>query len=391
MNINDNDLSRILISYYFFKFHCTAHAVYKLNYSTSEILSSEAHLIMKNSLEEFLTSLPSQFKKITPLLKLKHQCKAEYLEKLELGLKDVCLNIGSTDNFFLYLSGPAFITALLTTSLQSIATRAYFSSANLDNFADDLLDALSRNLKELDHYDPKGKLLFFSELGTRRRLSLQHQLKAIKLAQAICPKRILGTGNPYIADELGIEASGLIHHDVVLAEYAKLCKPSTLMAERRTIENWIKLFEGEYLVPVTDTFGLDNFINALDENLIHKIKAVRHDSGCPIKWCQKMAEHFENHNISPNKRIFIFTDSLNWDALPDIHSKVKSLCVPKFGLGANFTGSQDANPLRASIKLIHIYEKFVSKNCDDAEKNQKPSSIDLEIMNSGETITAGKL
>jgi len=390
MHCLDNDLSRLLAAYYFYKYHGQATAVYRLNFRSNYLFSDVNIREIETKIYTLLTSIVDGSHQIAMACGLKGNSKDEFSQAIRSSVSHVKTFLGSSENFFLYIEGTIFAAALITTQIQTIINEIVFRSTDLDRYKAQLKNSIIEEIHLLDKYDPDRELIFFSELGTRRRLSLEYQVEILELIKEISPERLTGTGNRLLSQTLNISCGALPHHDIILAEFANAGSLSSIAAETTAIKNWFALFPLKYQIPITDTFGVQSFLDSFSGKYVQKINSVRHDSGCPEQWARKIAKHYEAYDVNAIVRTFVFTDSLKFSDLPKIHSKVSHLCIPRFGLGTHFTGAQSMSPISSTIKLINLYGQFVSKKSEDIKKNYSPTRKDIVQMNSGKCIVLSR-
>ncbi|WP_333788161.1 nicotinate phosphoribosyltransferase, partial [Methanomethylovorans sp.] len=228
----------------------------------------------------------------------------------------------------------------------------------------------------LDHYAEKirsiGKELnghgcLFTEFGTRRRRSFQLQDKVIEVLCGLpC---FTGTSNVHLARKYGIKPVGTIGHEWIMGN-------SALMGLRRAnyfaFDNWVKVYAGNLGIALSDTFGTDAFFADFDLRLSKLYDGVRHDSGDPFGFTDKVIGHYRSMGIDPMKKTLVFSDSLHAaDAI-----RLKEHCAGRincsFGIGTSLTNNQDffrtTPPLNIVIKMHSINDIPVVKLSDSCEK-----------------------
>ena len=81
---------------------------------------------------------------------------------------------------------------------------------------------------------------------------------------------------------------------------------------------------------------------------------VRHDSGDPFKFTDKMVEHYKSMGIDPMSKTIIFSDGLT----TKLTTEIKEYCVGKikssFGIGTFLTNSVGVKPLNIVIKISEV-------------------------------------
>ncbi|WP_438879483.1 hypothetical protein, partial [Bacillus cereus group sp. Bce015] len=87
----------------------------------------------------------------------------------------------------------------------------------------------------------------------------------------------------------------------------------------------------------TDTLNIDAFLNDFNVHLAKAYDGVRHDSGCPFTWGDKMIAHYEKLGIDPRKKLFIFSDGLNFARALDLCEYFAGRVPVSFGIGTFLT------------------------------------------------------
>jgi nicotinate phosphoribosyltransferase len=367
MNIFDNDLSRILTSYIAHRYYPTSRACFRLISRKGYPLEQKfAPLIDKrlNYLKESIQAGADQFISTHfPYLSFdqSYACMLKsYMEKTRI-------DVWWDKTLELSIRGPFSSTSLLTTPIQTILNELILETLSGRDIAQ-IKHRVMAGVNALDKVDPSRSGIVFSEIGSRRRINLDYQLEIISDVFQIAPERLIGTGNPYISNQLGLPLLGMMHHDYILAATANHVSNMKVIAERQALMQWRNTFGSFYDAAISDTFGLDHFLVAFDRNLSDSIQSVRHDSGDPINWAKRMQMHYKTIGIMSQEKRFIFTDSLDWSDISNIFSNVQMICRPSFGLGGNFTGAGSSRLINMSIKLIEFEGNQVRKLSDDPNK-----------------------
>ena len=159
-----------------------------------------------------------------------------------------------------------------------------------------------------------GKVLeenncFFSEFGTRRRRSFELHDHVIKTLFRY--KTLTGTSNVYFAKKYGLKAIGTIGHEWIMGTSALV---GLRHANRFAFENWVKVYNGDLGIALTDTFGSEAFFKDMDLKLSKIYDGFRHDSGDPYKFVDRVIEHYRKMGIDPMKKVIVFSDALDADS-----------------------------------------------------------------------------
>ena len=102
---------------------------------------------------------------------------------------------------------------------------------------------------------------------------------------------------------------------------------------------------------------------------------VRHDSGDPYEWGEKIIAHYEKYGIDPKSKMLLFSDSLNDDKAQALFDFFKDRIRVSFGIGTFFSNDTMVDALNIVIKLQYVNGRPVAKlsdadgktMCDDPE------------------------
>ena len=213
-----------------------------------------------------------------------------------------------------------------------------------------------------------------TEMGTRRRFSSQVQRDVIAYLQQEIPELLLGTSNYHFAREFNLKPIGTIAHEWFMGHQALI---NVADSQRVALEQWLRAFDGQLAIAPTDTLNIDAFLNDFNVHLAKAYDGVRHDSGCPFTWGDKMIAHYEQLGIDPRNKLFIFSDGLNFARALDLCEYFAGRVRVSFGIGtfltndlADWKNAQGKvyKPLSIVIKLTECRGRPVAKISDEPQK-----------------------
>jgi len=106
---------------------------------------------------------------------------------------------------------------------------------------------------------------------------------------------------------------------------------------------------------LTDTYGLDAFLKDFTLELAKVYDGVRHDSGDPFTFTDKIIAHYKSLGIDPMSKVIIFSDGLDDDTAIKIAEYCKGKIRCAFGIGTFFTNDfKGSKALNMVIKLWSI-------------------------------------
>ncbi|MGL1143400.1 nicotinate phosphoribosyltransferase [Vibrio parahaemolyticus] len=214
----------------------------------------------------------------------------------------------------------------------------------------------------------------FADMSTRRRFSFQAQRTMLEYLSKELPQCLTGTSNYHLARELDLTPIGTVAHEWFMGHQALV---NVRDSQKIALQRWQKMFNGALGIALTDTIGIDAFLKDFDEELSHAYVGVRHDSGCPFTWGEKMIAHYESLGIDPMMKTLVFTDGLNFEQALDICEHFQGRVQVSFGIGTslandmgNYVNDQGEayQPLSIVIKMVTCNGSPVAKISDEPEK-----------------------
>nr|WP_319534651.1 nicotinate phosphoribosyltransferase [uncultured Vibrio sp.] len=214
----------------------------------------------------------------------------------------------------------------------------------------------------------------FSDMSTRRRFSFKVQKTMLEYLCQELPDCLTGTSNYHLARELNLVPIGTVAHEWFMGHQALV---NVRDSQKLALQRWQEMFDGALGIALTDTIGIDAFLKDFDEELSNAYFGVRHDSGCPFTWGEKMIEHYQSMNIDPMTKTLVFTDGLNFEQALDICEYFQGRVQVSFGIGtflANDMGDyvndkgEAYKPLSMVIKMVTCNDSPVAKISDEPEK-----------------------
>lgn len=214
----------------------------------------------------------------------------------------------------------------------------------------------------------------FADMSTRRRFSFQAQRTMLEYLSKELPQCLTGTSNYHLARELDLTPIGTVAHEWFMGHQALV---NVRDSQKIALQRWQKMFNGALGIALTDTIGIDAFLKDFDEELSHAYVGVRHDSGCPFTWGEKMIAHYESLGIDPMTKMLVFTDGLNFEQALDICEHFQGRVQVSFGIGTslandmgNYVNDQGEayQPLSIVIKMVTCNGSPVAKISDEPEK-----------------------
>ena len=276
-----------------------------------------------------------------------------WLDTDEPGMKEGSLGIR--------VEGPIFNTMMFEIYLLAIVNEVYFRMKyNYLDLIDSAREELNRKTSCFTGSDPLYTFNF-AEFGTRRRLSREWQ--DYVMAELLKTKHCIGTSNVYLAMKYGIKAIGTYAH-----EYVQMFQgiPGIQLAytNKAALEEWFEEYQGDLGTALTDTLGTDIFLRDFNKLQAMCYTGVRHDSGDPYEWGEKIIAHYLKLGIDPKTKTLLFSDGLDFEKAQAIYDHFNERINVSFGIGTYLTNDTNVGPLNIVIKLQYVNNHPVAKLSD---------------------------
>ena len=308
-----------------------------------------------------------------PLRRYVHCFKSDYFS-LTPAEDDEEENIAS-GGMVLYVEGPLFSVMQFEIYLLEIVNEVYFSKKydyiELEKSAKEKFIAKMNGFRA-DEYDFK-----FAEFGCRRRLSRVWQ--DYMVSQLIKDEHCVGTSNVYLAMKYGVKPIGTYAHEFVQM-YQGVPGIQLAYTNKVAMEEWFDEYQGDNGTALTDTLGTELFLKDFNKLQAMCYSGVRHDSGDPIEWGNKMIAHYESLGIDPRTKTLLFSDGLNFAKAQDIYNYFDRKINVSFGIGTFISNDTCEDPLNIVIKLQFVNGHPVAKLSDNPGKAMCQDSDYLEYL-----------
>jgi nicotinate phosphoribosyltransferase len=130
------------------------------------------------------------------------------------------------------------------------------------------------------------------------------------------------------------------------------------------MEEWFEEYQGDNGTALTDTLGTDLFLRDFNKLQATCYTGVRHDSGDPIEWGEKIIAHYEKLGIDPKTKTLLFSDGLDFNKAQEIFDYFKDRINVSFGIGTFLSNDTDEDALNIVIKLQYVNGHPVAKLSD---------------------------
>jgi nicotinate phosphoribosyltransferase len=286
--------------------------------------------------------------------------EASYLEFLRQNdLPPVSVTLDSeTNDLAIETTGPAALVTFWETVVMSEVNEAYFENYVLAHGIDimSLYDEGDQRLTNKIDVLKEHPEIKFSDFGTRRHFSMRWQRHVVQRLKAECPDNIAGTSNVALANTLGMKPIGTFAHEMpmVWAGLADARGEDILDAHNKMLQAWEQTYSPDYMTALTDTFGSDFFFRDFTPEQARSWNALRHDSGDPYDFGEKVITFYENLGIDPSTKTIVFSDGLDLDTIVKLNAHFSDRINTTYGWGTTLTNDLGLPALNIVMKATHV-------------------------------------
>lgn len=293
--------------------------------------------------------------------------KNDYVEFLRLWRpirEYVKAELFSDGELSIVVKGPLFSAMQFEIYLLEIVNEVYFRMRyDYDELLKSAEERLNRKIAEFN----SGKYSFrFAEFGCRRRLSREWEDVVVRRF-ARETGNCVGTSNMYLAKKYSLKPIGTYAHEFVQM-YQGIDSIPLAFTNYYAMKDWYREYEGDNGTALTDTVTTDLFLLDFSRSMVNNYTGVRHDSGDPFKWGEKMIAHYEKFGVDPKTKTLLFSDGLNFDRAQEIYDYFKDRTRVSFGIGTFCSNDTDVPALNIVIKLQYVNGRPVAKLSDTPSK-----------------------
>ncbi len=262
----------------------------------------------------------------------------------------------------------------LNTSMYEIPTLAIVNEVyfRMNYDYDKLKKSFEDRLNEKIRRVTAGELNLgaFSEFGLRRRLSAEAQEMAVKaLAEHSYPaSKFVGTSNVYLAKKFGLTPVGTMAHEWIMCVGQGNHKHNPAYSNWYALDAWVKEYGVLNGTALTDAITTDCFLKDFQLTYATLFSGVRHDSGDPYEWGNKMIAHYEQLGIDAKTKTLLFSDNLDFEKASAIHDYFVGKIKVAFGIGTYISNDTDEPPLNIVMKTTACNGMDVAKISDTPGK-----------------------
>jgi nicotinate phosphoribosyltransferase len=271
---------------------------------------------------------------------------------------------GRSGEIDITIRGPWLHTILFEVPVLAIVSEVYFRNTQPGATLTEGRRRLSAKIELINGVaDPEFRI---ADYGTRRRFSRQWQEEVIGTLKAGIGAKFVGTSNVELAMRHGLTPLGTMAH-----EYLQACQavgPRLRDSQVFAFNMWAREYRGDLGIALSDVCGMDAFLRDFDLFFCKLFDGVRHDSGDPFEWGEKLIAHYQKMRIDPRTKTMVFSDSLDVPLAIRLFEYFRGRMHTAFGIGTNLTNDVGFDPLQIVIKMTRCNGQPVAKISDEPSK-----------------------
>ena len=366
VSLLDTDLYKFNMDQVIFHKHTDLCGEYYFKCRNKDVKFTREMLDEINGQIDHLCSLKFTKKELDYLRSIRF-IKNDYVEFLRLWRpirEYVETSLSKDGELSIVVKGPLFSAMQFEIYLLEIVNEVYFRFSydyeELLKSAKDRLDA------KIAAFNDGTYTFQFAEFGCRRRLSREWEDVVIKRL-ATETKNCVGTSNVYFAMKYNLTPIGTYAHEFVQM-YQGIDSIPLAYTNHYAMKDWYDEYQGDNGTALTDTITTDLFLLDFNRSMVNNYTGVRHDSGDPFKWGEKIIAHYKKYDVDPKTKLLLFSDGLDFDHAQALYDNFKDRAKVSFGIGTFCSNDTKEESLNIVIKLQFVNGRPVAKLSDAPTK-----------------------
>ncbi len=380
----DTDLYKFNMNQVIFHYHTNLVGEYHFKCRNDGVVFTEEMLDEINNQIDLLCELKFTKEELDYLRSIRF-IKDDYVEFLKLWhpiREYVTTSLSEKGELIVVVKGPLFSAMQFEIYLLEIINEVYF---RMSYDYDVLVKSAEKRLNaKIDAFNNGTYTFKFAEFGCRRRLSREWEDVVVRrLAQET--KNCVGTSNVYLAMKYNLVPIGTYAHEFVQM-YQGIDSIPLAYTNHYAMEDWYNEYTGDNGTALTDTITTDLFLLDFNRAMVNNYTGVRHDSGDPYEWGDKIIKHYQKYGVDPKTKTLLFSDSLDFDKAQEIYNYFKDRSKVSFGIGTFCSNDTCEKALNIVIKLQYVNGRPVAKISDTPGKAMSSDNEYLEYLKKAVTF-----
>lgn len=271
----------------------------------------------------------------------------DFLKGFRFNPEELIIKQDEAGHLSIIAEGLLYRVTLWETPILALVSELYYRITGAKPDMEYAEQAITKKAKALAQ-----ERISFSMFGMRRRFSFEVELRMTELLKQHAGPCLYGTSNVHIAHLLGLKVSGTHPHEWIQFHGAMY---GYKMANYMSMEDWINVYDGDLGTVLTDTYTTDVFMRNFSKKHAMLYTSVRHDSGDPFVFTDKVIQRYQELRVDPKIKYIIFSDGLNVERAIEIANYCKGRIGASFGIGTNFS-CDVGNDIKARNIVMKLWQ-----------------------------------
>ncbi|WP_028451522.1 nicotinate phosphoribosyltransferase [Chitinilyticum aquatile] len=293
----------------------------------------------------------------------------DFLRLFQLQRRFIRVDVADNGKLTIRVRGPMLHCMLFEIYVLAIVNEVYFrqfpQEAALATGRAKLAEKLAQ-LRDFGRETPRRHPFVFFDFGTRRRFSRDWHAEVVATLAAEAQPAFRGTSNVLLAMRYGLTPIGTMAHEYLQAFQSFGSRLRDF--QKNALEHWVHEYRGDLGIALTDVVGTDAFLRDFDLYFCKLFDGLRHDSGDPFAWGEKVIAHYEAMRIDPATKQLVFSDGLNLPRAFALYRHFADRAKLGFGIGTDLSNDCGHEPLQIVMKLVACNGQPVAKVSDTPGK-----------------------
>ena len=185
----------------------------------------------------------------------------------------------------------------------------------------------------------------------------------------------------YLAKKYGLTPVGTMAHEWIMCTGQGNHKHNPAYSNWYALDAWVKEYGVLNGIALTDTITTDCFLRDFQLTYATLFSGVRHDSGDPYEWGEKMIAHYKKLGIDPKTKTLLFSDSLDFERADNLYRHFCKEINVAFGIGTYLSNDTNVPALNIVMKTTKCNGMDVAKISDTAGKGMCKNPDYVEYLN----------
>ena len=381
VSLLDTDLYKFNMLQVIFHKHTDLVGQYDFKCRNKGIIFTDEHLAEINSQIDHLCKLKFKQDELDYLRSIRF-IKPDFVEFLRIWhpIRDYVSTSVNKGELKITVSGPLFNVMMFEIYLLEIVNEVYFRMHPKYTYEALRASAEAKLSEKIELFNNFTYDFKFAEFGCRRRLSREWEDEVVRRF-ATETHNMVGTSNVYLAMKYHLTPIGTYAHEYVQM-YQGINSIPLAYTNHYAMKDWYDEYKGDNGTALTDTLTTDLFLLDFDRANCNNYSGVRHDSGDPYEWGEKIIAHYEKYGIDPKTKTLLFSDSLNFDKAQRLYNAFRARSKVAFGIGTFVSNDTYAEALNIVVKLQEVNGNPVAKLSDVAGKTMCRDENYIEALRS---------